>query len=142
MPLETLDPAFEEAIRSSFSRQRLMATLGARLVLVAQGEVHVEVAVAPHITQQAGVVHAGALASIADSACGGAALTLMPPGSDVVSVEFKLNLLAPAAGERVIAKGRVIRAGRTITACGADVFAVRGGEETLVATMLGTMMRR
>lgn len=142
MPPKTLDPAFDEALRETFTHQKLMATLGARLVHVAPGEVHVELPCADHVTQQAGLVHAGALASIADSACGGAALTLMPAGSDVISVEFKLNLLAPAAGDRIIARAHVVRAGRTITVCSADLFAVRGGEETLVATMLGTMMRR
>ena len=119
-----------------------MATLGASIVRAVPGEVEIELPCRDHVMQQAGVVHAGALASIADSACGGAALTLMPPGSDVVSIEFKMNLLAPAAGERVVARARVVRAGRSVTVCSADVFAIRGGEETLVAMMLGTMMRR
>ena len=85
-------------------------------------------------------MHAGVITAIADSACGGAALTLMPAGSDVVSVEFKLNFLAPARGERFVARGRVLRTGRTLTVCAADVVAIPG--DVTVATMLGTMMRR
>ena len=115
-----------------------MRTLGASLDRVAPGEVDVSLPWRPELSQQNGILHAGVIASIADSACGYAALSLMPAGSDVVSVEFKLNLLAPATGPAFVARGRVIRAGRTITAAAADVFA----GDTLVATMLGTMMRR
>ena len=105
---------------------------------IAAGEVDISLSWRDDFGQQSGVLHAGVLASIADSACGYAALTLMPAGSDVVSVEFKLNLLAPAKGAEFVARGRVVRAGKTITATAADVFA----GETLVATMLATMMRR
>ncbi|HUP46418.1 MAG TPA: PaaI family thioesterase [Thermoanaerobaculia bacterium] len=115
-----------------------MRTIGASLSRVAPGQVEIALPWRDDLAQQSGILHAGIIASIADSACGYAALTLMPPGSDVVSVEFKLNLLAPAAGPGFVARGRVIRAGRTITTAAADVF----GGETLVATMLGTMMRR
>ena len=119
-----------------------MSTLGAKLISVTPGAVEIALPFRDDLTQQGGVVHAGVLASIADSACGYAALTLMPVGSDVVSIEFKLNLVAPAKGERMVARGRVVRAGKTITTSAADVFAVEEGVETLVATMLGTMMRR
>jgi uncharacterized protein (TIGR00369 family) len=119
-----------------------MSTIGAKPGRVAAGEAEIELPFSERIGQQSGVVHAGVIAAIADSACGGAALTLMPPGSDVVSVEFKLNLLAPARGERFVARARVLRAGKTLTVCSADVIAIADGEETLVATMLGTMMRR
>lgn len=136
------NPDFERTVRQSFMRQRLMELLGAKLGAVLAGSVEISLPVRDDILQQGGVVHAGAIASIADSACGYAALTLMPPGSEVVSIEFKLNLLAPATGQSLVARGRVVRAGRTITTCSADVFAVASGEETLVATMLGTMMRR
>ena len=115
-----------------------MSTIGAELVRVAVGEVDIALAWRDDLTQQGGVLHAGVIASIADSACGYAALTLMPADSEVVSVEFKINLLAPAAGSRFVARGRVVRAGGTITTTAADVFA----GETLVATMLATMMKR
>jgi uncharacterized protein (TIGR00369 family) len=136
MPVES----FETAVRETFARQKFMATLGAKLVRVAPGEVDIELPLSDFLGQQNGAVHAGVLAAIADSACGGAALTRMPPGSDVTSVEFKLNLLAPAIGERLVARARVIRAGRTLTVCMADVIAMP--DETVVATMLGTMMTR
>lgn len=119
-----------------------MGTLGAKLGRIAPGEVDIELPYSDHLGQQSGLVHAGAIAAIADSACGGAAITLWPAGSDVVSIEFKLNLLAPARGDRFVARARVIRSGRTITVCKADVFAIEGSNETLIATMLGTMMRR
>ncbi|HEV8657605.1 MAG TPA: PaaI family thioesterase [Thermoanaerobaculia bacterium] len=135
------DPS-EVAVRETFARQRFMSMIGAKPGRVAAGEAEIELPFSDRIGQQTGVVHAGVIAAIADSACGGAALTLMPPGSDVVSVEFKLNLLAPARGERFVARARVLRAGKTLTVCRADVIAIADGEETLVATMLGTMMRR
>jgi uncharacterized protein (TIGR00369 family) len=106
------------------------------------GEVEILLPFRSDLGQQNGLIHAGVLAAIADSACGGAAFSLMPPGSNVLSIEFKLNLLAPAAGETFAARARVIRPGKTVTACAADVFAISAGGEVLVATMLGTMMRR
>jgi uncharacterized protein (TIGR00369 family) len=92
------------------------------------------------LTQQHGFLHAGAMTSVVDSACGYAALTLMPPGVAVLTVEFKVNLMAPGKGEAVLAPGRALKAGRTLTICTGDVFAVAGGMETLVLTMLATMM--
>jgi uncharacterized protein (TIGR00369 family) len=123
-----------------FARQRVMATIGARLLRVAPGEVDAELAWREDLTQQDGFVHAGIVATLLDSACGGAAYTLMPPDAGVLSVEFKVNLLAPARGERIVARARVKKAGRTITVSVADAFAVTGDEERLVATMTGTMM--
>lgn len=117
-----------------------MATLGARLTHVAPGEVDIEVAMRGDLVQQHGFLHAGVLASAADSACGYAALTLMPPGAAVLSIEFKINLLAPASGDRVVARGRIIRAGKTITVCSGDVTAYTGAAERQVATMVATMM--
>jgi uncharacterized protein (TIGR00369 family) len=134
------DPDFESRVRTSFDRQRFMATLGARLVRVAPGEVDVEVAAREDLVQQHGFLHAGVVSSAADSACGYAALSLMPAGAAVLSIEFKTNLLAPATGERIVARGRVIRAGRTVTVCWADVTAYAPGSERLVATMVATMM--
>lgn len=135
------DPLFAR-IAESFARQRIMDTLGARLTRVAQGEVSIEMPFAERLTQQHGFLHAGAVATLADSACGYAALTAMPEGSAIVSIEFKANLLSPAVGERFVAHGRLIRAGKTIFVVTGDVFAqdASGGEKH-VATMTGTMMR-
>lgn len=134
------DPAFESRVRASFDRQTFMATIGARIVHVAPGEVDLELAVRNDLVQQHGFLHAGVLAAAADSACGYAALSLMPPGAAVLSVEFKVNLLAPAAGDRIVARGRVIRAGKTVTVCWGDVTAYTGDTEKTVATLVGTMM--
>ncbi|HYP53222.1 MAG TPA: PaaI family thioesterase [Pyrinomonadaceae bacterium] len=131
---------FESRVRESFARQSLMETIGARLVSVAPGEVEIALPFRNELTQQHGFLHAGIVTTIADTACGYAALSLMADESDVLSVEFKINLLAPARGERLRALGRVVRAGRTLTVCVGDVFASSGGEEKLVATMLATMM--
>ena len=134
------DPAFEGRVRDSFARQKLMATIGAELVRVAPGEVDIELPFRDDLTQQHGFLHAGVVAAIADSACGYAALTLMPAAAAVLSVEYKVNLLAPARGERMRASGRVVRPGRTVTVCTGDVLALDRGAETAVATMLATMM--
>jgi uncharacterized protein (TIGR00369 family) len=135
------DLAFAARVRDSFGRQRFMATLGARLVRIEPGEVDVELSFREDLTQQHGYLHAGVVAAIADSACGYAAFTLMPAGAAVLSVEFKLNLLAPARGDRLLARGRVLRAGRTLTVCTGDVAALAAdGEETLIASMLATIM--
>ena len=131
---------FEERVRASFARQEFMATIGATLMRVEAGEVVIEVAHRADLTQQHGFLHAGVIASIADSACGYAAFTLMPEDHAVLSVEFKQNLLAPAKGERFRATARVVKAGRTLTVCTADVVAVTGAEETLVAVLQGTMI--
>ncbi len=125
---------------ASFDRQRFMALLGCRLVRVAPGEAEIEVPCREDLTQQHGYVHAGVVATIADTACGLAAFTLMPADAAVLSVEFKLNLLAPAAGERLLARGRVLRPGRTLTVCTGEVVALEGERETPVAAMLATMM--
>ena len=127
-----------DRVSRSFARQTLMRTIGATLAHVGEGEVDIELPFRSDLAQQNGLLHAGIITTIADTACGYAALTLMPPDSDVLSVEFKLNLLSPVRGDRVIARARVIRSGKTITVCRADVFS----GETLVATMLATMMRR
>ena len=128
----------EDVVRESFARQRFMETIGARLIRVAPGEVDIELPFRGDLVQQAGTLHAGVITAIADSACGYAALTLMPPGQEVVSVEFKVNLLAPAADGLFVARAKVLRAGRTLSVCSADVFS--GGK--LVATMLATMIGR
>ena len=137
---EPRNPDFERDIRESFANQRLMTTIGARLARVAPGEIEVRVPFRPDLTQQHGFLHAGVVASALDTACGYAALSLMPAGVGVLSVEFKTNLLAPARGEELIARGHVVRAGQTITVCQADASMLADGAETSVATMLATIM--
>lgn len=132
--------AIEERIRSSFARQGLMATLGASLGSVAPGRVEIILIPGPAVSQQHGFVHAGAVSAIADSAAGYAGLSLMPPGRGVLTTEFKINLVAPAIGERIIARGEVVKAGRTLTLAQAKVFAEAGGKEKLVALLTATLM--
>ncbi len=134
------DPNYEWRVLDSFARQSIMSTIGASLLYVRPGEVAIELPVVGGLGQQNGYVHAGVVTTIADSACGYAALSLAPAGVDILSVEFKVNLLSPATGERLQARGRVVRAGRTITVCTADVFGLAGGVEKHVATMLATMI--
>jgi len=127
-------------IQSSFAKQGLMATLGASLDKVEPGAVEISLKPSPGVSQQHGFVHAGAVAAIADSAAGYAGLTMMPEGTGVLTAEFKINLLAPASGERIIARGRVVKSGRTLTLSQADVFAVKDGGEKLVAHLTATLM--
>ena len=133
------DPHFEPRVRASFARQQMMATLGAELVHVGPGTVQIALPFRDDLTQQHGFLHAAAVTAVADSACGYAAMTLTAPGHDVLSVEFKVNLLAPAVGDRFIATGRVVRPGRTLTVCSAEV---RHGDDTLIAAMQATMIAR
>jgi uncharacterized protein (TIGR00369 family) len=141
--LTAANPEFEVMVRDSFARQAMMTTLGARLTRVAPGEVEVALDHQPAFTQQHGFLHAGAVTSIADSACGYAAYSLAAAGSDVLAVEFKISLLAPARAPAFLARARVLRAGRTLTTCQAQVFGLGGpaGEE-LVAVMLSTIIIR
>ena len=119
-----------------------MGVIGGELTRVEPGVVEITLPYRADLTQQDGYVHAGIVTTIADSACGYAAYSLMPPGSDVLAVEFKVNLLRPAKGEMFLARAEVIKPGRTLTVVRADVFATSGaGERQLVATMQGTMMR-
>ena len=137
---EPRDPQFEDRVRDSFARQLMMRLLGASLTAVRPGHVEITLPFRGDLTQQHDYLHAAAVTAIADSACGYAALTLMGAGLEVLSVEFKVNLLAPAAGERFVAAGRVLRTGRTLTVCAADVHADQDGERTLVAVMQATMI--
>jgi uncharacterized protein (TIGR00369 family) len=134
------DPGFAERVRASFARQHLMHTLGAQLTRVAPGECEIEMPFSLDFAQQHGFLHAGTLTAVVDSACGYAALSLMAPGAAVMSVEFKVNLLAPAAGERLVARARVVRSGRTLTIVAGDGFMRNGADERHVFTMLATMM--
>lgn len=136
--MQPANAPFESVVRDSFDRQLYMQLIGAALIRVAPGEVDIELPFRADLGQQHGLLHAGVLAAIGDTACGYAALTLMPAGSEVWSVEFKINLLAPAMGRRFEARGRVVRSGRTLTVCNAEVAT----DERVVATMTGTFIRR
>jgi uncharacterized protein (TIGR00369 family) len=133
---------YAAVVRDSFARQPAMATLGATLERVAPGEVDIGLPFAAALCQQNGFLHAGLVAAIADSANGYAAYSLAPAGTDVLAVEFKINLMAPAKGERFEARGRVLRPGRTLTVCLAEVVGFDGGERHVVATMLSTLIIR
>ena len=127
-------------IRASFGRQQMMQTIGAILESVTPGRVEIGLPFRAELTQQHGYLHAGVVATIADSACGYAAYTLMPADSSVLTVEYKINLLAPARGDRFVARAAVLRPGRTLTVAQADVFAFSGDREVRTATMLATLM--
>jgi uncharacterized protein (TIGR00369 family) len=133
-------PDIEARVRSSFANQGLMSTLGATIGQIAPGRVEVLLAPTAQISQQHGFVHAAAVAAIADSAAGYSALTLAPAGAGVLTTEYKINLLAPAKGERLRAVGRVLKAGRTLTIVQADVFADTGDESHLIAVLTSTVM--
>ena len=132
------DPNFELRVRRSFDRQTAMTMMGATLSRVAPGEVEIELPFRSDLTQQHGFLHAGITTSVMDTACGYAALTLMDPGVAVLSVEFKVNLLAPARGERFRGVGKVVRAGRTLSVVSGEFQAEPGGD--VVAIMTATMM--
>ena len=136
----TTDP---HQVRQSLGRQSFLRLLGADATVVEPGHVVLELPFRDDLCQQNGFLHAGVLTSVADSACGYAALTLMPAGSDVLSVEFKVNLLAPGRGERFRADARVVRSGRTMTVCQAEVLALTPGQpEVIAALMQATMISR
>ncbi len=137
---QALDPAFEEKVRESFLRQAFMQHLGARMGAVRPGACEIRAPFHAALTQQHGFFHAGVTAAIADSACGYAAFTLMPTQASVLTVEYKINLVAPATGEELVARAEVLRNGKTLKVCRADIFGVKAGGETLCATMLSTIM--
>ncbi|HEY6804621.1 MAG TPA: PaaI family thioesterase [Pyrinomonadaceae bacterium] len=139
MNFQPQNPNFATEVRDSFSKQHAMTLIGAEVVRVEPGEVDIALPFRADLTQQDGFIHAGMIATVADSACGYAAFTLMPPNSNVLAVEFKLNLLRPAKGSRFIAAASVLKAGRTLTVVRADVFAEES-DRKLIATMTGTMM--
>src|SRR2546421_7735069 len=139
--MNPLNPSFSQDVEDNFARQPIMKLIGARLSLVEPGVVEITLPYRADLLQQNGYLHAGIITTIADSASGYAAFTLMPAGSNVLSIEFKVNLLRPAQGETFIARAEVIKAGRTLTVVRADVFGINGKQEReLVATMQGTMI--
>lgn len=138
MSYEAQDPGYESRVRRSFSEQRVMGLIGARLLIVEPGVVEIDVPMRDDLTQQDGFMHAGIVTTVLDSACGYAAYTLMPADSTVLSVEFKVNLLAPATGDLITARAEVKRSGKTLTVCTADAVA----DGKICATMLATMICR
>jgi len=135
-----VDAEYESRVRESFSRQGLMKHLGAELAVLGAGHAEIHVPFRIEVTQQHNYFHAGVSGAIADSACGYAAYTLMPADSSVLTVEYKMNLLAPADGEKLMARARVLRSGKTLKICAADVYVLKGGGEIHCATMLATVM--
>ena len=138
--VKPMDPRFKTRVQESFGRQEVMRTLGIEIALLEAGEITLTMPYAAAYTQQHGFVHAGIVATALDSACGYAAFSLMPEDAAILTVEFKLNLLAPARGDRFVFRGKVVKPGRTITVCEAQAFAITGGEQKLIATMSGTLM--
>jgi uncharacterized protein (TIGR00369 family) len=134
------NPDFERRVRDSFARQPAMALIGARLTEVVPGSCTVELPMRDDLTQQHGFAHGGVIGMIADNAGGYSAFTLMPADASVLTVEYKVNMLAPARGERLVAVGTVVKPGRTLSVVRADVFAYEGARQTLVATMQQTLM--
>lgn len=140
-PEPTTEPGFEQRVRESFGRQPAMTLIGAQLLRVAPGEVEIVLPYRREITQQHGFVHAGVIGAALDSACGYAALTVMPAGAGILTIEYKLNCLAPGVGERIRLVGRVRKPGRTILLAEGEALAVAAdGSEKLVATMTATEM--
>ncbi len=135
------DAAFEERVRASFARQAAMKTIGAELTRVTPGIVEIEMPHSAALTQQHGFLHAGVISTALDSACGYAAFSMMPEGASVLTIEFKVNLLAPGRGERFLFRGNVTKPGRTIIVADGQAYAFgAGGEAKLIATMTGTLM--
>jgi uncharacterized protein (TIGR00369 family) len=134
------DPNFAERVRSSFARQKVMRTLGVEIVRLEPGEIEFTMPYNGAFTQQHGFIHAGIITTVLDSACGYAAFSLMPADAEVLTVEFKTNLIAPAKGERFGFRAHTIKPGKTLSVCDGRAFAINDGEERLVATMTGTLM--
>ena len=137
---EPQDPGFAERIRASFAKQGAMHTIGATLAEIAPGRVVIALPWQQALTQQHGFLHAGMVATALDSACGYAASTLMPAEAGILTIEYKINLLAPAQGERFRMEGLVVKPGRTITVAEGRAYAIHEGREKLVATMGATLM--
>ena len=135
------NPNYEERVRGSFARQNAMTTIGADLTLVTPGIVEIEMPFSPALTQQHGFLHAGVISTALDAACGYAAFSLMPENSGVLTIEFKVNLLAPGKGERFLFRGAVTKPGRTIIVADGQAYAFgTNGEAKLIATMTSTLM--
>lgn len=138
---QPLDPNYEARVRDSFARQPFMGFIGARLTELRPGFCEIQLPYRDELTQQHGFFHAGVIGTLADNAGGYAAYTLMAADASVLSVEYKLNLLAPGSGELLIARAQAVRSGRTLTVCRADVFAVAQGRENLCAIATITLIQ-
>ncbi|MBX3420565.1 MAG: PaaI family thioesterase [Pirellulaceae bacterium] len=134
------NPNFDSLVRASFARQQMMKSLGAQLLRVEPGQVTIELPFDARWSQQHGFTHAGAITSVVDSACGYAALTLMPPGYDVLTIEYKVNFLNPAQGQTFVAVGQVVKSGRTVTVCQGQVYATKGDRHSDIAVMQASMI--
>lgn len=134
------DPAYAQRVQASFDRQGVMKLLGARVSRIAPGECEIQLPYRNDLTQQHGYFHGGIIGTIADCAGGYAAFSLMPEDASVLTVEYKMNLLAPGDGELLVARGRVLKAGRSLVVTQVDAIAIKGGQETLCATLLQTVM--
>lgn len=138
---EPQNPGFEALVRQSIAKQPMMKMMGATMKMISPGAVTIRLPFHERLTQQNGYLHAGAVTAVLDSACGYAAFTLVPTGSNILSVEFKVNLLLPAKGDAFLATGRVLKAGKTLTICEGELTKLEGkGEEKVVAIMTATMM--
>jgi len=140
MSFKPLDPNYQEKVRSSFSRQKFMDFIGAELVEIKPGYCEIHLPYKKELSQQHGFFHAGIIGTVADNSGGYASFSLMPKDSSILTVEYKLNLIAPGDGELLIARGQVIKSGRTLTICRTEVFVVKNGVEKLCATSLTTLM--
>ncbi len=140
MQFEPQNPDFDTRVRDSFSRQPFMSYIGASLEVVAPGYVEVHLPYREELTQQHGFIHGGVLATIADNAAGYAAFTLMAADSSILTVEYKLNILRPGQGEKMLAKAKVIKPGRNLTIVGSDVYALRDNKEVMCVTSIQTLM--
>jgi uncharacterized protein (TIGR00369 family) len=137
---EPPDPRYAERCRASFARQQAMALIGARMASIEPGRCEIELPFRADLTQQKGYLHGGIVGMIADTACGYAAYSLMPASASLVTVEYKINILAPGRGERLLARADVIRSGRTLSITRGEVYAEQGGAQTLCAVMQRTLM--
>lgn len=138
---EPRNPDFETVVRESFARQTVMTAINATLLTIKPGYVEIQLPYSPNLTQQHSFLHAGIITTIADSAAGYAAFSLMPAGFNVLTIEFKVNLLSPGVGDYFVAQGQVIRAGRTITVCQSNVYGHNGEDKKHVALLQATIMQ-
>ncbi|MGD9092108.1 MAG: PaaI family thioesterase [Anaerolineales bacterium] len=137
---QPVDTHYEDRVRASFANQKFLKTLAATLGRIQPGDVEIEAPFKKKLTQQDGFLHAGVIAALVDTACGYAAYSLMPAGSRILSVEFKINMLSPAIGERFLARGRVIKSGKTLTVCEGKLYAYLADKKRLIAVMQATMI--
>lgn len=135
------NPLFAAEVRESFAGQSFMGSIGAELSRVSAGAVEIALPFRDDLLQHHGYLHGAVIAAIVDTACGYSALTLMPPGSTVLTVEYKVNFVSPAAGDRILARGRVLKPGRHLTVCSGEAVTVLGGSEKVVAALMATMVR-